>query len=130
GPLSMSVLINRSRSASVDQRSMTMSTISAPGRPTLLMFTASAVKRSGVPLVCASASADAEATAPARVKARATRRTSCSEFMHCLLGLESGERNVQRFHQRGTPDPRSPASLWQLHRLLRSDAGDLRPADS
>ena len=46
--------MSRSRSASVDHRFTAISTVPAPARPTLLMFTAIAVNRSGDPFVCAA----------------------------------------------------------------------------
>ena len=46
GPFSLNMVTSRSRSASVVQRLMVMSTGVAPLRPTVLMLTATAVKRS------------------------------------------------------------------------------------
>src|SRR5690348_11269625 len=60
----MSVFTNRWRSASVDQRLITISTCAVPGRPPS-WFTASAVNRSGDPRVCAIKPHDSTTVAPA-----------------------------------------------------------------
>src|SRR5437867_3890258 len=80
-PFSMSVVSSRSRSASVDHRSTTISIVLAPLRPTLLMLTANAVKRSGVPWVCARVSVEAAARPVVSTAATAAWRIDALELM-------------------------------------------------
>src|SRR5438132_1801547 len=69
----MSTARSRSRSASVDQRLTTISTVPAPAGPGLPMLTAIAVKRSGAPLVCPNTDEAARRSATGRADIRVIR---------------------------------------------------------